>query len=100
MDDATYTHLIKKRIHYQKPKQEIEPFKSQIVDLTTTLLENKMCGSLQVAFDNYIAECIHHLNEKKKEKEEKEKEILSQSPLPVDTLMYKPKKVNVFLKKK
>ena len=94
MDDATYTHLIKKRIHYEKPKREIEPFKSQIVDLTNQLLENKMSGSLQVAFDAYVAECIHHLSQKKEE------EIVLQSPLPVDTIMYKPKKVNVFLRKK
>jgi hypothetical protein len=97
MDDATYTHLIKKRIHYEKPKREVEPFKSQIVDLTSKLLENKMSGSLQVTFDAYVAECIHHLSQTtEKEKEE----IILQSPLPVDTLMYKPKKVNVFLKKK
>jgi hypothetical protein len=51
-----------------------------------------MDGSLQTAFDNYVAECIHHLTQKKEE-------VVPQSPLPVDTIMYKPKKVNVFLRK-
>jgi hypothetical protein len=93
MDDATYKHLIQKRIHYEKPKMEIGPYKTQILDLTKQLFDHKMGEGLQTAFDNYVAECIHHLNQKKEE-------IVLQPPLPVDTIMYKPKKVNVFLKKK
>lgn len=92
MDDATYKYLIQKRIHYEKPKIDSTPFKSQVIDLTTKLFDHKMDGSLQTAFDNYVAECIHHLTQKKEE-------VIPQSPLPVDTIMYKPKKVNVFLRK-
>lgn len=92
MDDATYRFLIQKRIHYEKPKVDTAPFKSQVIDLTTQLFDHKMEGSLQVAFDNYVAECVHHLTKK-------EEEVVTQSPLPLDTIMYKPKKVNVFLRK-
>lgn len=92
MDDATYKYLIQKRIHYEKPKIDSTPFKSQVLDLTTKLFDHKMDGSLQMAFDNYVAECVHHLTQKKEE-------VTLQSPLPVDTIMYKPKKVNVFLRK-
>jgi len=92
MDDATYKHLIQKRIHYEKPKLDMGPFKPQILELTQRLLDHKMNGSLQTAFDNYVAECIHHLSEKREE-------IVLQPPLPMDTIIYKPKKVNVFMKK-
>lgn len=93
MDDATYKHLIQKRIRYEKPKIDTLPFKSQIVELTEHLFDHKGNESLQTAFDAYVAECVHHLTQKKEE------DPVPQSPLPVDTIMYKPKKVNVFLLK-
>jgi hypothetical protein len=93
MDDATYKYLIQKRIQYEKPKMDVAPFKSQILDLTSQLFDHKMSGELQTAFDTYVAECVHHLTEKKEEV------VLPQLPLPADTLMYKPKKVNVFMLK-
>ena len=92
MDDATYRYLIQKRIRYEKPKVDILPFKNQVLELTTQMFETKMNGSLQASFDAYVAECIHHLSEKKEE-------IVLQEPLQMDTIMYKPKKVNVFLRK-
>jgi hypothetical protein len=92
MDDATYKYLIQKRIHYEKPKMDVAPFKSQVLELTSKLFDHKMSNSLQSAFDNYVAECVYHLTEKKEE-------IVPQTPLPADSLMYKPKKVNVFLRK-
>ena len=92
MDDATYRHLIQKRIRYEKPKMDILPYQAQVLELTNQLFEHKMNGSLQAAFDAYVAECIHHLSQKKEE-------IVPQEPLQMDTIMYKPKKVNVFLRK-
>ena len=94
MDDATYKYLIQKRIQYEKPKIDTAPYQSQILELTAKLFEHKMSGNLQVAFDNYVAECVYHLTEKKEDVEQ-----IPQVPLPADTLMYKPKKVNVFMLK-
>ncbi len=95
MDDATITHLINRRIKYSKPKQVFsKEYSQQILDLTKQLMEHKQSGDLQEAFDQYVSECIHylqHLNEP----------ILpTLSVLDCDKIMFPPKKVNVFIKKK
>jgi hypothetical protein len=94
MDDATYTHLIKKRmVEHTPPKYDIHEYKTKIMELTQSLFDTKMTGSLQTAFDAYIHECIHHLTPK-------EIPVNVQPQLPADTVMLKPKKVHYYMVKK
>jgi hypothetical protein len=96
MDDATMNHLIKRRISYSKPKQELsKEYSKQILELTQQLMDHKQSGDLQDAFDQYVSECIHYLNQLNQPK--------TTPLLPVlecDKIMYPPKKINVFVKKK
>ncbi len=94
MDDATYTHLIKKRmVTHTPPQYDMKEYKLKIIQLTESLFETKMTGSLQNAFDIYIQECIHHLTQK-------EIPVNNQPQLPADTMMIKPKKVLHYMYKK
>ena len=95
MDDATYTHLVKKRVTVTPPSYDMKEYQSKIIELTQSLFETKMTGSLQIAFDTYVHECIHHF---------KQKELPPPLPpplstLPADSMMIKPKKVLHYLVK-
>ena len=95
MDDATYTHLVKKRITvHTPPTYNIEEYKTKIIELTNSLFEHKMTGSIQAAFDMYIHECISHLTQKDSPPVE------LPPALPADMLMVKPKKVLHYMYKK
>ena len=95
MDDATMKHLINRRIQYSKPKESFsKEYSAQILELTQQLMEHKQSGDLQEAFDQYVSECIHYLQHLK---------TPEQPTLPVlecDKIMFPPKKINVFIKKK
>jgi hypothetical protein len=97
MDDATMNHLIKRRIPYSKPKQTFsKEYAAQILELTQQLIDHPQSGELQIAFDQYVSECIHHFNQLKQP-------IQNSSLLPAlecDKIMFPPKKINVFVKKK
>lgn len=95
MDDATYLHLVKRRIVTPTPPPyDVKEYKTKIMELTQSLFETKMTGSLQTAFDAYVHECIHYLREKDAPP--------AAAPvfLPVDAMMLKPKKVLHYLVKK
>jgi hypothetical protein len=94
MDDATL-HLINRRINYSKPKQSFsKEYSQQILDLTKQLMEHKQSGDLQEAFDQYVSECIHYL------KHLEQPTLPTLSVLECDKIMFPPKKINVFIKKK
>jgi len=95
MDDATYTHLVKKRVTITPPSYDMKEYQTQIIELTQSLFETKMTGSLQTTFDAYVHECIHHL----KQKELPPPLTPSLSTLPADSMMIKPKKVLHYLVK-
>ena len=96
MDDATYVHLVKKRmVTHTPPSYDMKEYQTKIIELTQSLFETKMTGSLQTAFDAYVHECIHHF---------KQKELPPPLPpplstLPADSMMIKPKKVLHYLVK-
>ena len=88
--------MVKRRIQYSKPTQEFsKEYASQILELTQQLIDHRQSGDLQDAFDHYVSECIHHLKQLN--------QPLPTSILPVlecDKIMFPPKKINVFIKKK
>ena len=95
MDDATIRFLIQKRIHVGEKKIPLEPlYKEKIVELTKQMMEEPFTGSIQIAFDTYISECMSHL----KRIEEPEKEDPPQNIH--DSLLYPAKKVTTIVKKK
>ena len=95
MDDATYLHLIKKRmVTVTPPHYDMKEYKTKILELTQLLFDTKMTGSLQTAFDAYVHECIHHLNQKEAPP------VIVPPSLPADAMMLKPKKVLHYMYKK
>jgi len=95
MDDATIRFLIQKRIQVTDKKIPLDPaYKDKIIELTKQMMEDPFTGSIQTAFDTYISECMSHL---KRIEEPTRKE----PPQTIhDKILYPPKKVNTFLKKK
>ena len=59
MDDATRLHLMRKGIKPLGTPYVVD--EAKILELTKQLLKQKMTGSLQNAFDDYVNECMHHL---------------------------------------
>jgi hypothetical protein len=95
MDDATIRFLIQKRIHVGEKKMPLDPlYKEKILELTKQMLEEPFTGSIQMAFDTYISECMSHL----KRIEEPEREEPPQNVH--DALLYPAKKVTTMVKKK
>ena len=88
MDDATLKHLINHRVSYIKPTHTFQmEYREKILELTTRLMSERMTGDLQDAFDNYISECMNHLNRKEV--------VVPEIPyLECDKLMH-PKKINI-----
>jgi hypothetical protein len=93
MDDATLRFLIEKRIKVMNKKIPLEPiYKEKIIELTNQMMEDPFSGSIQIAFDNYISECMTHFKNL-------EKTVIIEPPKTIhDTLLY-PKKINQFTKK-
>jgi len=95
MDDATIRFLVQKRIHVGEKKIPLDPlYKEKIIELTKQMMEEPFAGSIQIAFDTYISECMSHL----KRIEEPEREDPPQSVH--DALLYPAKKVTTIVKKK
>jgi len=95
MDDATIRFLIQKRIHVGEKRIPLDPlYKERILELTKQMMEEPFTGSIQMAFDTYISECMSHL----KRIEEPEREEPPQSIH--DALLYPAKKVSTMVKKK
>ena len=95
MDEATMIHLVKRRIEYIPNKQPFDKsYKEKIIELTKKLMETKLEGAIQDAFENYVSECITHLNRLEK------KEVIVPPVLECDKIMYPPKKIKTFSKQK
>ena len=94
MDDATMKHLVNRRISYTKPKQKFDSkHKQTILDLTHKLMENKLSGSIQEAFEVYASECISYVQQQ---------EMGNVSTMPVlecDKLMFPPKQITIVKQK-
>jgi len=69
------------------PPYDTKEYKTKILELTQSMFDTKMTGSLQTAFDAYAHECIHHLTQKELPP------VPSPPTLPADSMMLKPKKV-------
>ena len=94
MDDATMTHLVNRRIAYVRPKEKFDSvYKERVCEMTARLMEIKMTGSLQDAFEVYLSECMVHF---RKQDALPPKEL---SVLACDAIMY-PKKTCVLAVKK
>ena len=95
MDDATIRFLVQKRIHVGEKKIPFESaYKEKILELTKQMLEEPFAGSIQIAFDTYLSECMSHL----KRIEEPMREDPPQSIH--DAILYPSKKVTTMVKKK
>jgi hypothetical protein len=95
MDDATMHYLVKRRIEYTPAKQPLDKaYKEKIIKLTKQLMETKLEGAIQDAFDNYVSECMTHFNRLEK------KEVIIPPVLECDKIMYPPKKIETFVKQK
>jgi len=95
MDDATIRYLIPKRIQVSGKKNQFDPsYKKKIMDLTAQMMEEPFQGSIQIAFDNYISECMSHLKRI-------EEPIRDDPPKNIhDPILYPSKKVTTMVKKK
>ncbi len=83
-------HLVNRRISYTKPKQQFDiKYKQTILDLTHKLMENKLSGSIQEAFDVYASECISY------SQQQEIGNVLSSPVLECDKLMFPPKKITI-----
>jgi hypothetical protein len=69
MDDATRMYLLPKRVQPLGLPYTVD--KAKILDLTKEMFDTPMTGSLQLAFDAYVAECMTHLMHKEYEGFEK-----------------------------
>jgi hypothetical protein len=102
MDSATLTYLVNTRIKQIKIKDK-EPaiydpvYKQRILDLTMTLFDSKVDGTLQNSFNHYISDCIDHLKENEKKESFNKIDIV---PMKWDELMFVPKKINMIVPKK
>jgi hypothetical protein len=95
MDDATMIHLVNRRIDYKPIKPSFDKaYKEKIIELTTRLMETKLDGTLQDAFDTYVSECMSHF------KRLEQKEVVIPPVLECDKIMYPPKKIKTFVKQK
>jgi hypothetical protein len=95
MDDATIRFLVQKRIHVGEKIIPFEPaYKEKILELTKQMLEEPFTGSIQMAFDTYLSECMSHLKRI-------DEPIREDPPQSIhDTLLYPAKKVTTMVKKK
>jgi len=95
MDDATIQFLIQKRIQIRDKKNPLDPdYKEKIMELTKQMMDEPFTGSIKIAFDTYISECMSHL----KRIEEPTREDPPQNIH--DALLYPAKKVTTMVKKK
>jgi hypothetical protein len=62
MDDATRLYLLPKRVQPLGSPYTVD--KERILACTKELLDTPMTGSLQTAFDSYVAECMNYLMHK------------------------------------
>jgi hypothetical protein len=95
MDDATIRFLVQKRIHVGEKKIPFEAaYKEKILELTKQMLEEPFTGSIQIAFDTYLSECMSHLKRI-------EEPIREDPPQSIhDAILYPSKKVTTMVKKK
>jgi hypothetical protein len=69
MDDATRMFLLPKRVQPLGVPYTVDT--PRVLDLTKELLQQPMTGSLQSAFDVYVAECMNYLMHKDYDEEDK-----------------------------
>ena len=62
MDDATRMYLLPKRVQPLGVPYTVD--KERIMQLTNELFDTPMTGSLQLAFEAYVAECMTHMMHK------------------------------------
>jgi hypothetical protein len=62
MDDATRMYLLPKRVQPLGVPYTVDS--ERVLSMTKQLLQTPMTGTLQHAFDVYIAECMHYLMHK------------------------------------
>ena len=70
MDDATRMYLLPKRVQPLGLPYTVD--KAKILDLTKEMFDTPMTGSLQLAFDAYVAECMTYLMHREYEGLEKQ----------------------------
>jgi hypothetical protein len=96
MDDATRMYLMPKKVQPLGVPYTVD--KDKILELTKELLARPMTGSLQTAFDSYVAECMQYLMHKEYDALEK------QQPCQLtnhDKLLFPTKKnLDFFVKRK
>lgn len=96
MDDATFKHLINRRIHHMPEKHIFDmKYKDKIIEITTQMMDQKLTGSIQDAFETYASECIAHFK-----RMETPPPIVPLPSLECDKIMFPPKKINTFVTKK
>jgi hypothetical protein len=59
MDDATRRYLLPKRVQPLGVPYTID--KAKILDLTKQMFDTPLTGTLQHAFESYVAECMNHI---------------------------------------
>jgi hypothetical protein len=59
MDDATRMYLLPKRVQPLGVPFTVD--KERVLEMTRQLLDSKMTGNLQNAFDAYVTECMMYL---------------------------------------
>ena len=59
MDDATRRYLLPKKVQPLGVPYTID--KAKILDLTKQMFDTPLTGTLQHAFESYVAECMNHI---------------------------------------
>lgn len=104
--DPSITYLFnpKRKTGVSNVQEYDVQYKQRIVDLTSSLFEDKMTNSiLRDSFQTYVHDCIQYFKQEELEKqiqkqkeEEKKKEI---TPINGDQFIFAPKKIDVLVKK-
>jgi hypothetical protein len=96
MDDATRMYLLPKRVQPLGVPYTVD--KAKVLGMTKELLDKPMTGSMQAAFDVYLAECMTYLMHKEYEAVEK---VQPSQLIEHDKILFPVKKnLDFFVKRK